>query len=125
MCKRRAPGAYGFTTTVNDEFAVRVGKEAKANNDFILVLAAVNTPTHYTLTLLVRTSALPFKAAGFTLGGTPFGKTWGKKLPGTDFRAFTVNVDNPKRALNLAKAQYLRFKNHNKGRTVRVLVEAL
>ena len=123
MCKRKAPGAYGFTTTVNDEFAVRVGKEAKANNDFIL--AAANAPTHRALTLLVRTSALPLKAAGFTLGGSPLGKTWGKKLPGTDFRALTVNVDNLERATNQAKDTIQRVKNHNTGRTVRVLVEAL
>jgi hypothetical protein len=123
MSKRHAPNQYGFTTTTTDPYLPRVGKEAKPNDHFIL--ASAKTPVGTALSLLVRKSSLPLKSAGFSLLGKPVSRIWGYAVPGTPFRALTIPVKDLHRSLNQTKDVIQRVKNHNIGRTVRVLVEAV
>lgn len=123
MSRSRKSASYGFTTTEKDAFILRVGKEAKPHDDFIV--ASAKTPNNQSLTLMVRESKIPLKSVGFELFGAALHKKWGKKIVGTPFRAATFQVDNIRKASNIAKDTLHRLKNFHLGRTTRVLVESV
>ena len=121
--RERKPNSYGFTTTETDEFVSRVGKEAKPHDNFIV--ASERRPNNNYLTLLVRETSLPPKAAGLELGGHPLHNKWGSKVRGTEFRALTIEAPRLSKETNIAKDTIQRIKNFLAGRVVRVKVEAL
>lgn len=116
---------YGFTTSPDDNFIVRVAKEAKPNDDFIVAAVKNVVGKEHKVFVLARIEKAPRRGIGFNSGSLLGTMNWGRKLRGTGFKVFEFDTHDPRKAANVLKDEIIRAKNFLLGRTLRVLVEAL
>lgn len=123
--KNKQPHAYGFTTSPDDNFITRIAKEAKPHDTFIVAAAKNVADNNHRVTVLARVDQVPRTGIGFNAGSLLGTLNWGRRVRGTDFKAFEFETENPRKAANVLKDELTRAKNFLQGRTLRVWVEAL
>ena len=127
---------YGFTTTTDDGFLVRVAEEAADDTNFIIVTGKETTSNERLLVILIRNEVVEkiadvdpqAKIAGQTFGELYFDVTLKNRQvePEYDFFAlyFNGSQEEIEREIVVVRNEIRRLNNLVNDRTVRVTVES-